>query len=455
MINKAFQSILIGSLIVNAFSCKHNDSPIGESLLPDNDLMGAIYCDTATVVAYTIHDDSIRTDESYIGSVANILGTVADPIFGRTDASIYCNMSNPNNTTYIGFGSNPKLDSVVLTLAYTPNIYYGTQMDPLQVNVYQLTQQIYYDSSYYSYSNVPYDSNNELTYSGAGQTVKVDPINHVYDGDVLYAPHMRIRLKNEVAQQFMDDTTKLLNTDALRANFNGLYITTKNTSPTSNDYGCYAYIDLTSPLSKVSIYYHNGSDFTTKRLDLTLYGSNAHFNSYSYDRTNASAEYLQQLDGSNISTGAQHLYIQGMANSKVKLHFPYLKNFSDSGKIAVSRAEVSLQLDQSSGIYQGSKYFAPDRLSLEGLQNDTTLYQLALDQSYNLSGNWGTLNTGTLEYHFNPAYTIEKLANGNFSNISFSVRMFEHQVNPSRVVIGGGANATYPAKLKLWYNRIK
>jgi len=117
VIRKSLYSLL-ALLFVLLVSCKKTDSDVGKDILPEEDILGATYCDTASVTAYSVLDDSIRTDESYVGSLANLIGSIADPVFGRTDASVFVNLSNPNNTINIGFGSDPKLDSVVLMLAY-------------------------------------------------------------------------------------------------------------------------------------------------------------------------------------------------------------------------------------------------------------------------------------------------------------------------------------------------
>ncbi len=436
-------------------SCKKTDSDVGKDILPEEDILGATYCDTASVTAYSILDDSIRTDESYVGSVANLIGSIADPIFGRTDASVFVNLSNPNNTTSIGFGSDPKLDSVVLMLAYQKDVYYGDLSDALQLNVYRLTEPLYYDSSYYSYTQKTADYTNDLTYSGSGKTTVFAPSTEVYDGDTKYSPHLRVRLKNDVGQMFMDDTTKLASTTALQSFFNGLQLTTKNTIIGSNDYGAIGYFDLTSPLSKVSIYYHNGTSLTIKRVDLTMTSSSAKYNHYQHDYTNAAPEYKSQLDGTNTANGNSNLFIQGMASSKIKISFPQIKHFSDSGKIAVNKAEIVFKVDKSVNYFESAKFFIPGRMAFEGLTPTNVTQGLPMDQSYDLTGQWGFYDSGNSEFHFPISYSVQKLANGDYSDYSFTMRLFQHHTNPARIVLGGKNNATYPAKLKIWYTRIK
>lgn len=437
-------------------SCKKSESDVGRDVLPEGDLLNATYCDTATVIAYNILDDTLRTDESYTGNVANLIGTMADPIFGRTDASLYFNLTNPNNTTDIGFGADPKLDSVVLTLAYQKDNYYGDKSDPLLFNVYRLTQDMSYDSSYYSYSTIAHNTSEDITYSGTGKQVTIDPINSVYEGDILYAPHMRIKLKNEIGQQLIDDSTHLRNTEALMDFFKGLHITTKNTNFSGNDYGCIAYFDLTSPLSKVSIYYHNGTNFTTKKLDLTIRSTSAKFNHYDHDYSQASSQLTQQFaPTNNTALGNTNVFLQGMASTRIKINLPHIKHFSDSGRIAVNKAELIFKVDKSSTYYDATKFFVPGRTALEGVNAAGTYSGLSLDQAYDFTGLWGYYDATNYEYHFPIPYSTQRLANGLETDLQFTLRVFQHHTNPARVVLGGKDNASYPAKLKLWYTRVE
>ena len=436
-------------------SCKKEENTVGREILPDEDLLNATYCDSSTIIAYTILDDSLRTDESYIGYIPQLVGSMADPVFGRTDASLFMNFTNPNNTTNIGFGPDPKLDSVVLTLAYQKDKYYGDKNDALQFNVYELTQSIYFDSAYYSYSNANYNQNEDITYTGNGLTTIIDPSTSVYEGDVAFSPHLRIRLKNGIGQQFIDDTTKLANTTSLLNYFKGICVTTKNTTISSNDYGFMAYFDLTSPLSKITIYYHNGTNASTKKLDLTIRNNSARFNKYNHDYNLANPNLTQQLSPqNNFLLGKQNLFMQGMAGSKIKIELPYIDRLSDSGKIAINKAELILKTDKSSSFYDATKFFAPSRAMLEGVNGNGTTYGLNLDQSYDLTGLWGYYDATNHEFHFPIPYTIQKMANKIQAN-SFTLRIFQNHSMPSRIVLGGNNNTTYPLKLKLWYTKVE
>ena len=73
------------------FSCKKQDdnSILGLDVQPENDLVGLTISDTASVFMYTQRVDSVKSyNDQY-----KYLGSNQDPIFGRTDASIYTNYS--------------------------------------------------------------------------------------------------------------------------------------------------------------------------------------------------------------------------------------------------------------------------------------------------------------------------------------------------------------------------
>ncbi len=447
--------LLVLFVFLSFLSCKKGENTIGKEILPNEDLLGATFSDTSTIIAYSILDDSLRTDESYIGYIPQLVGSMTDPVFGRTDASLFMNFTNPNNTTNIGFGVDPKLDSVVLTLAYQKDKYYGDKSDELLFNVYQLTQSIYFDSAYYSYSSASYNQNDDITYSGNGIRTKIDPSSTVYEGDVAFSPHIRIRLKNEIGQQFIDDTTKLASTTSLLNYFKGICITTKNTTISSTDYGFITYFDLTSPLSKITIYYHNGTNASTKKIDLTIRNNSARFNKYNHDYTLANPNFIQQLPPqNNFQLGKQNLFLQGMAGSKIKIELPYINKYSDSGKIAINKAELILKTDKSIGFYDATKFFTPIRAMLEGINENGITYGLNFDQSYDLTGLWGYYDATNHEFHFPIPYTIQKMANKIQTN-TFTLRIFQNHSMPSRIVLGGSNNTTYPLKLKLWYTKVE
>src|SRR6201999_3892424 len=79
--------------------------------------------------------------------------------------------------------------------------------------------------------------------------------------------------------------------------------------------------------------------------------------------------------------GANQLYLKGMGISKLKIQIPFLKNYADSFKVAVNRAELVLNVDPA---FQSSGYYAPPPkltlLSIDSLSRETFVKDL-LDAS--------------------------------------------------------------------------
>jgi hypothetical protein len=114
-------------MIFGAFSCNKNPEKIGDNLQPDRNQIQLLKTDTTTIVAYSVIDDSIRTDEA-----SNmLLGSIKDPVFGTVVAGFYTQVRLSTNGH--SFGTNPQLDSLVLQMAYSN--YYGdtTTLQTLQV----------------------------------------------------------------------------------------------------------------------------------------------------------------------------------------------------------------------------------------------------------------------------------------------------------------------------------
>ncbi len=113
-----------------AISCQKEPDLIGLDLLPIEDNLNIDYTDTSTVVAYTLREDSLRTDELAL----NLLGSMSDPVFGTTTASIYTQYRlSKNNVT---FGENAVADSMILTLTYKG--VYGDSMASKTIRVTKL-----------------------------------------------------------------------------------------------------------------------------------------------------------------------------------------------------------------------------------------------------------------------------------------------------------------------------
>jgi len=127
-------------LVLFATACSKIPERIGDNLQPDQNLIQLLHTDTINIVAYSERVDTIRTDEP----ARNLFGSLKDPVFGTTRAGFYTQTRLSTNGH--NFGVNPQLDSLVLQIAYEG--YYGDTNTTQTMRVYELLDDIYYDSAY-------------------------------------------------------------------------------------------------------------------------------------------------------------------------------------------------------------------------------------------------------------------------------------------------------------------
>lgn len=436
------------------WACKKSENNLGIDILPEGSILNGISCDTFKITSYTIEEDSIRTDENSNPDNLYLAGTLQDPIFGRTDASFVTNFSIPGNRIGSGFGKEAKLDSVVLALVYSSS-YYGNINDILKFNVYELSQSVYSDSAYYSNSNFNY-FNSDITYNGNGINTVAKPSTLVTVGDEIQSPQLRLRLKDELGQRFIDDTLKLYNTPALQNALKGIMVTTKNSVSANSTFGYIAKFKLLDLRSKLIIYYHNGDNLSVSKLELDMATSSSRVNLYKHDKSTAISDLKQQIATSNPDTllGQNRIFLQGASGLKSKFYFPELRKFDDSGKIAVNRAILSFKIDQTTPYYDPLIFPGPTRITIEGSDQNGVSYILA-DQLLDGVAFDGNYNSGSKEYQFNIPYTIQKIIDDKLNNFSFRIRVVNNDIDPSRLVLGGSKNATYPMKLIVWYTKLE
>ena len=95
---------LSGLLIVLLSACTKELTPIGIDLLPGDQLLKMGYTDTATIIAYSEPEDSVYTQKLNYAMV----GSIYDPVFGKTDASFYSKLLI--TTTRVRFGTDHVYD---------------------------------------------------------------------------------------------------------------------------------------------------------------------------------------------------------------------------------------------------------------------------------------------------------------------------------------------------------
>lgn len=431
--NKLFHLLAAFVAVLIFASCNKEPNLIGLDLLPEGDRLNMSFIDTSTIIAYTVREDSLRTDELS----TNLLGYLNDPVFGNVLASIYTQYNLPTNN--VSFGVNPVADSVVLSLVY--NGVYGDSLSQHTVRVFELADTMSLAASYYSNSTIASMPNQigEATFVPNFKTA--DSVN----GEAR-PPHLRITLSQEFSNRLISaDSATLSSNSFFTEVFKGLFITADPV--TSNSSGAILYFNLLDNISKITVHYHNDSD--TSSISLPINANCGRFNTYNhYQYNGASPELLQQFAGDTAS-GNNRVFMQAMAGAKVKLRMPYLKNIPENARIAVNEAILIITDDEPDNVFA-----PPVQLAMRAL-DDTGAYLVLPDETIG-SVYFGGRYVNKKEYRFRlTKYVQDRMSNPDTKDNGLMMVIAGSSLSGNRVVLKGPANTTGRMKLLIYYTLIE
>jgi hypothetical protein len=323
-----FIFLCFGFLVILS-ACKDEPNQIGLNIQPPNDKLNANATDTTTIVAYSALVDSVKTDKT----TTNLLGSLADPAFGTITASIYTQLRL--SKTAFSFGTNPVLDSLVLTLQYAG--FYGDSTSAQTVKVFELSDSLRTDTVYYSNMEVP-------TYGImlANLTFVPDFRDSVIVGKDTLPPVLKINLSSltpELGQKLLAATTdEMVTHDAFLRYFYGLVI---KADPAYQG-GMIMYFNLVSTLTKMSLYYRN-DESDSLRFDYVINSFCPRFGNFKHDFSHADWLFKKQVIDKDTLLGKNICYVESMAGVKTMIRFPYLKNYYKDGAVAINEAKLILK----------------------------------------------------------------------------------------------------------------
>ncbi len=418
----------IATLLFSA--CKKKENTLGSSIQPEGDQLGLEMIDTLSMITYTTLGDSVRTDElSGIG----LLGSYNDPFFGKTKANLFAQIrlqSSVDFTPSSGDLNDIVIDSVFLYLELSG--FYGNLQNQT-FEVYQLAEDVYEDSTYYSNKVVLVDPTN-LVVSGQG-SIKPDPYSPAYVGATLQdKPILKIPLSTiDFGQKIINESGNV----SLEGNddpgqfidwYKGLMITVNTPGQPANQ-GCILSVDLLSTNSKVSMYYRDNSglpsEYDTLQFDFNINANSARFNTFEFDY--ASNQIGDQLLDS--TQGQQISFHQNMGGAKTTIYFPYLQNLTSLGNIVVNKAELIMPTQ----FYVNDPYLAPQQLS-PTRRNEEGVLLLLPDFG---EGEVGNFSTTTSSYSFILTRYVNQILSGKITNSPLKLVSSNEALSANRVVFNG------------------
>jgi hypothetical protein len=331
--------------------CKKKDSNLGINTIDSNELLNSAQIDTFSLTTFTIEEDSVISDNPAYA----VLGSYNDPKFGTFKGSFYTQFRLSGTDPNFGDISTITIDSLILGLEYAG--YYGSFTNQT-LEVFEMTESIYIDSTYYSFSTKNHSVTN-LVETGY-ETFTPDPNGITVIGADTVDTQLRIRLKNALAQQFIDEAdpsggaTFSSNENFLNY-FKGLYVNVNNGSQSSGSGGVF-YFNLNDPLSKLTIYYKQAG--VSKTYDFLINSECADFN---HVDVNNSGTNVQTVINDTIS-GQSEYYSQAF-NSRAIIDIPGIENIPKNA--IIHKAELILPIQYQTG----AKYLPPNELSVSARIN--------------------------------------------------------------------------------------
>ncbi len=415
IIDVTFRLVLfltLGSVII-FHSCKEEADEVGIGLRPDEDVVNVLYYDTTSIQAYSILEDSIKTDETQI----NLLGSYYDPVFGKTAATMYTHVRLSENG--YDFGDSPVLDSIVLALDYYA--YYGDTNSTLQIKVFQLAESMYVDSVYYSHRSIAHDGTELANYSFDPR-----PTTPVVVGEDTVPAQLRIRLSEDFGNMILNaPASAMLDNENWLEFFKGFALVPEEPAST----GSILSFDLMSAASNMTIYYSN-SEQDSLKFGFIINDNCARFMNYNhYDYQDANPDFKDQVLNGNTSLGDEQLYLQAMAGVKVLIKFPYIKKLVANGRVAVNEAKFVIN-----DVMPSEEFPSPNRLVVVGINEEGKNVILPDQFQFYYGGYYDTTNSQVV---FRITRYIQSLLEEDTEDYGLHLLVASASLVPNRQVVIG------------------
>ena len=399
-------------VVVFFTACKKELNELGSQLIVTDDLELFSLNDQEIKIS-VVKEDSLRSlnySKSYIGSIN-------DPYFGNTTASLYTEFRIPS--TDVDFGVSAQADSIVLSLDIVG--YYGDTLSPLTINVMEMLETIDTSIDIYSFDDFDIDP---------------QPLNDPQQElQSIVNSELNVTLSSSFAQHFLDaDSSNFADNEAFQSFFSGLYITADQ----GLDNGLLLELDLLNENSKLTLFYHNETSDSLS-YDFQINSNADRMTNWSNDYSDTEIESAINMD--YVSQG----YVQGGVGLRTYIELPDINSLKDSNYVFHS-AEliipyISTEVD--------SIFYSPSKLGLAAVNSKGSLEVLTEDQ--NIQGSVyfdGNRNETSQTYTFNIARYIHKVVQEGYTN-RLALYVPTSIAQPERLIINNNAIDSTGLRLNL------
>jgi hypothetical protein len=444
-VRKSSLAILFLSFFTVLVACE-DPQEIGSEVFAQD--IGVLFTDTLTVDASTILLDSISTSNT-----DNLLvGRYTDPLLGVVEASSYFHVANADTlrsavdtagrkaVKWLRYPS--KVDSIRFVLPYS--LYQGDTLQTQTFTLSQLSDDALLDATktYYSNSDAPALKSTIL---GQVKNVKIRPIKNknIISGaarfDSLRIPITDPTFVNFVVSQ-RDVTIKdnVLIGTGFRSKIRGMAL-----SSTSNKNAALVGFSVAdNSYSTIKIYYNYSYTYTllnkagtadsiTVKVDTVkannlyvgLYSTtaqggkgapvNARFNKITTSRTGSFSKLVKVTDGLKSALSNNLVGVQSSSGMAMKVNFTTLAKLKERQDIAINKAEIVLEPQNSSSITLPQSLVLMESTKDNRLLRSTSagdgsiVYVSSLGDTY-----YAVYNSKSNNYSFNITSSLQNILSG-------------------------------------------
>ncbi|WP_051887187.1 DUF4270 domain-containing protein [Chryseobacterium piperi] len=444
MIKRTFAMIFLaifGSVLL--YNCEPDPDSLGEQLFVDDAAQGKEQLFDVTAFNI-INNDSIKSDATQLA--AAVLGAFKEDQFGMQKASYITQVRLPSYNP--DFGTNAKVDSVVLVIKYPQNTYaadslttitdenyiypegsipakkeiksypildkFGKAKKTLTINVNEVTDFLRSPTDSVK-SNAVFAYNSTVlgtkVFNGKVSTVTITKDSDNSELFTTPTPGIRIQLDNAKTlfqEKIIDKKGKpeLMDASNFIRHFRGLRISVQEEDG-------YLFQFLPTNVDLIMYYKNDKVENGTTTRPQTAYtfnlgNGNTHIGQYQYDRTGSPLQTASSTLG-NRETGDKKLYAQGMGGPSIGVKIPdseikKLKTLYQNDKAAIISAKIRIYTDDSAW---DNKYKKPNSFTF--LQKDKETASSPVKTTFTtdlttLAGAPGYAMYKTFNLDKNPAY---------------------------------------------------
>lgn len=402
------------------FSCEEEASLLGRNLLPSSDDMFTQYFEGEMMLSASSLGKPILTSVN----TRLLAGSYNDSIFGFSKSSFFIRPEVQTRSV----GEDMDIDSVFIYLEVDG--YYGDTTSVHTLRIYEVTDSISTDSSFYSDENMEgrYDPDElaHKTISPLDTLVKIEINDLTFIEKLETAP-------DSIYEDVGDFMTY----------FHGLYFTTDPLT----EQGSIIYYNLSSINTRMYVYYRDDTTNLVKTLSMTLGNLTPKINIFEHDYTNARA--VQYLDDPDAHDSL--IFVSSMAGINTRLYFPEVGNWLDSVPVAINKAELIIPADTTYGISESD---FPVKLFMFTVNEDNE-YDFMYDNRIDSDGTYfnGFYDTEESAYIFNMGAHLQSFIGDGSTNMNLILIAGDNSLTANRAVLKSPFAGSNKMTLKITYTK--